>query len=497
MFLVVGGGGAGARAVIEANSCGVNATMVLKGVLTKSGTTPYNIRQAGGGRCAILASPNDPEKHFMETLKAAQGMSNERLARILAYEAMDRVVDLRRYGLELPYRAEDWAPARAHFHPFLATGTSLVEALKDEIERRGIEVIENTMITKILTDSGRVVGAIGIDTGTSEFRILSAKAVILATGGGGQLWLHSVNPTDVCGDGFAMAYRAGAELVNMEFQRTGFKVLRPIEECILDPELFMLHPKMYNGHHEEFLKNYVPEGIALDDCFDLRSQQHRFTLNNASKYVDLAIYNEIRDGRGTENGGVFLDFTHIPRESIRGKSKGCERIYDWLLSNGVDISKEPLEIVTATHSFYGGIRIDERCESTIRGLFAAGEVVGNIHGADRLGGNSLIDCQVFGARAGRNAAIEALSLSSGPPQLDEKQVDEEHERIFQTSFNQDPNDLKTEVQRVAWENVHLVKNENNLNFAMGEFLKIQKDLQKNTPIETGRVVDSLIVQTLA
>ncbi|MFQ6074770.1 MAG: FAD-binding protein [Candidatus Bathyarchaeia archaeon] len=479
--LVIGGGGAGARAAVEASEYRVGVAIANKGVIAETGCTAVSTRMCTNRQGFGVRA--DPETYAVDIIRNGLGMNDPRLARILTYEARERVEDLTRFGLE--------------FEPdtFIikgkGAGKPIVTVLKEEMMRQGVDIRENVMVIDLLTNRGNVVGAIGLNMKTLDTVIFEAKSTVLATGGTGGLYIHNVNTPCITGDGYAMAYRAGAELVNMEFIRMGEVTLSPVKGLLFRYDLWRLKPKIYNAAQEEFVKKYIPPEVDLDTAFELRSTRYYFTTANESRYINIALYKEIAEGRGTENGGVYVDFTDIPEEVIREKaSQG----YEFMLSRGVDICQTPVEIAPATHHFYGGLRIDDKTQTTLPGLFAAGEVVGNVHGADRIGGTALVETQVFGARAGKYAAIRALSKTTLG--IDQRQVQEIYGRVlFRGSGEIRPRALKERVQRIAWHGAHIVRNGEGLRQAILEFEEARKALQEADVNEEG-IIDAHVTKNL-
>jgi succinate dehydrogenase/fumarate reductase flavoprotein subunit len=295
-----------------------------------------------------------------------------------------------------------------------STGKEIVRVLKAVITKLGVKVLENVRILDLVQNhQGRICGAVGLAITKPIF--IGAKAVVLANGGGGRIFIHNVNPPSLEGDGWCMAYRAGAKLVNMEFFQIGPAVYKPNIMFIIHSHMWRLRPRLTNAIGEEFLARYCPLGVDPSEVMVLKAMSYPFTVRTAAKYLDIAIFKEVMGGRGTEIGGIYFDVTHVGQDILLE----CAPItYRTLKQAGADLAKEKIEIGMAVQNFNGGILIDSNGFTGIEGLFAAGEVTGGVHGADRPGGNNLIDTQVFGYRAGRASAEHAATQGKKPLETD-------------------------------------------------------------------------------
>ena len=264
----------------------------------------------------------------------------------------------------------------------------------------------------IQDEEGRVWGALGLARGKPVF--IEAKAVVLANGGAGRIFRHSVNPPSLEGDGWCMAYRAGARLVNMEFFQVGPAVFRPRIMFIIHSHMWRLGPRLTNGLGEEFLPGYCPPGVDPNEVMSLKAMSYPFSVRTAAMYLDIAIFKEVMAGRGTPSGGVSFDVTHVGRKALLERAPITYRM---LKGAGADLAEETIEIGMVVQNFNGGILIDANGFTGVQGLYAAGEVTGGVHGADRPGGNNLIDTQVFGYRAGRAAAQDASEAMVEPMRI--------------------------------------------------------------------------------
>jgi fumarate reductase (CoM/CoB) subunit A len=469
--LIIGSGGAGCRAAIEASKYDLDVIMVSKGLSFKSGCTTL----AEGGYNAAFAAVDcgdTPEAHFEDTLKGGGYLNDPELARILVDEAPERLVELESFGAlfdrqesgQINQRPFGGQKFRRTCFQGDRTGHEMMMALKEEVIKRDVKTMDEIMITALIMDESNqnVLGACGLSLKDSKFLIFKAKSVILGSGGAGWIYPVTSNTLQKTGDGFAAAYDAGADLLDMEqvqFHPTG-----------------MVHPESRKGV-------LVTEAVRGEGGILLNSEGERFMEKYDPRkelatrdVVARAIYNEIREGRGTEKGGVYLDVTHLPAEVIEEK---LETMLAQFLDVGVDIRKEPMEVAPTAHHFMGGVRINENGESTVGNLFAAGEVTGGVHGANRLGGNALADTQVFGKRAGESAAKNALEseiLSN------EDFVDAEEARISGLIKVGDvyPFEVKKELEEIMWKDVAIIRNEEGLKAALeriNELKEMSKDMR--------------------
>jgi fumarate reductase (CoM/CoB) subunit A len=471
--LVIGSGGAGCRAAIEASKQGLDVTIISKGLSFKSGCTTL----AEGGYNAAFGyvdEEDSTEAHFKDTLKGGAYLNDTKLVKILVEEAPERLEELESYGAmfdrqesgKLNQRPFGGQTFRRTCFQGDRTGHEMMTALKEEVIRRGIKTIEEMIITKLLTDDedGSIRGACGLSLKTSDFLIFQARSTVLATGGAGWMYPVTSNAMQKTGDGYALAYQVGADLLDMEqvqFHPTGMLYPESRRGVLITEAVRGEGGRLFNSKGERFMKKYDPRGeLATRDV------------------VARAIYQEIIEGRGTKRGGVYLDVTHLPREVIEEK---LETMLQQFLDIGIDIREEPMEVAPTAHHFMGGARINEHGETTVKNLFAAGEVAGGVHGANRLGGNALADTQVFGRRAGEAAAENALNKHDKEyKDVIMEQATAEQDRI-QSLFKDGeyyPFEIRKELQEVMWKNVAIIRNKEGLKTAIARIKELKEMLAR-------------------
>lgn len=471
--LIVGAGGAGLRAAIAAQAAGSHTLIVTKGRLGRAGVTPMATSDFMAYSAAIgHADPLDtPEQHARDIVTMGAYVCDANLARVIAEEAPARLYDLLEWGAQF----KETAPGK--LYQFLTDGSSRARACGKgpdtswEIERvlvqkcHGIPRLEHTMITRLLVSDGRVAGAVAINQKTGESLAIEAKAVILASGGAGAAFRLHVFPGDATGDGYALAYRAGAELVNMEFIQIIPSVIHPFKFCA-SGVFWRTNPRLRNGRGEEFLSRYMPAGIDVPEALHIKGVTAPFSVRNNSRFIDIGIFEEVMAGRGTPHGGVYIDLSHNPSEMVE---REAGEPLKWLQRYGIDIRKQPVEVADAIQHFNGGVRINERAETAVPGLYAAGEAAGAQHGADRPGGNALADCQVFGCRAGVNAAY--FAREAGPATWPDEEAKSELAHIGDLkgrAGGRDPRYVREWLQDLMWKNASVVRRVDGLERALSQ-----------------------------
>lgn len=482
--LVIGGGGAALRGAIEAKQAGAQVLVVQKGI----GSTAYKVAETAGYNSPDgQVDPEDNAEEFLkDILEAALGTCDEQLARILAQEAEATVGYLESHGAEFEYDGDRYLEVigcfgnRPRMHILKGHGEPIVKALKGLLAKEGIQVLGNVMVTKIFTKDNKVVGALCLDVAGEELFFVHCKAIILGTGGAGQLFKLNHNPPDVTGDGYLLALEAGARLVNMEFMQSGLGTVKPIK-VNFNNWIWAGYPRILNKKGDEFLANYVPEGVTLQESMDDKSKHYPFSSRDLSKYIEEGIHKEIKKGNGTENHGVYVDFSPLLEMSTEEMPDHMQKLWpmtrQFWESHGVDLSQDRIEIATFGHAINGGVQIDENSQSTVQGLYAAGEAAGGPHGADRLGGNMLVTCQVFGARAGRDSANYAKEEKLMEITQEEVQVEiQKLTDLIGKSGEKSLDEIKTDLQDLMWNNYLVVKNEETLNNVKQGLVSLTEDL---------------------
>jgi len=415
--LVVGGGAAGSRAVLEAKRCypELKVLLAVAGKCGKTGSTQLIASESLGINAPFnFAGDGDSaDVYYQDMLATGGGLSDPRLCRIIADEACARIRDLTDLGLVfdcnagIPIQTKLSGCTKARSLTCGgSTGREMLKALQKGNAELGVDVLENVRILELCqNDNGRVIGAVGLRG--VDVVVIRTGATVLAMGGAGRLFRKNVNPPTLEGDGWAMAYRAGACMVNMEFFQIGPGVVEPKIQFIIHSHMWKLNPKLTNAKGEQFLGNYCPEGVTPAEVIDAKTMSYPFSVRTVAKYLDIAIFKELVSGRGSANDGVYFDVTHIGEEELRRRAPiTCET----LRKAGADLAKDKIELGPMVQNFNGGVLIDENGFTGVEGLYAAGEVTGGVHGSDRPGGNNLIDTQVFGCRAGRAASDFAQSM---------------------------------------------------------------------------------------
>jgi succinate dehydrogenase / fumarate reductase flavoprotein subunit len=499
--LVIGAGGAGLRAAIEASAAGVKVGLVCKSLLGKAHTV-----MAEGGVAAAMGNVDDRDNwkvHFADTMRGGQYVNNWRMAELHAKEAPARVHELEAWGAVFD-RTQDGKILQRNFgghkYPRLAhvgdrTGLEMIRTLQDHGVHQGITVhMEQTIVT-LLKDGDRVVGAFGYDRERGRFHIFKAKAIVVSTGGLGRAYKVTSNSWEGTGDGVSLAYHAGAELLDMEFIQfhpTGMIWPPSVMGILVTEGVRGEGGVLRNKDGKRFMYDDIPENYKSQTSTD-PEEGWRYTQGdkNARRppelltrdHVARCIMREVKAGRGSPHGGVFLDISwikeKIPNATEHIKKKLPSMYHQFKQLADIDITKEPMEIGPTTHYAMGGIRVDGDTQmSNVPGLFAAGECAAGLHGANRLGGNSLSDLLVFGKRAGEFAAKFAVGISSG--QINDAQVEaaaqealEPFNRRGATNGNiEAPYQVQHDLQVMMQNLVGIVRREEEMRRALNELGKL-------------------------
>lgn len=418
--VVVGGGGAASRAALSARLTGAEVLMLAKAPLGTGGSTVHGASEIMSmGASGYGAAADSPEVHYRDTMAAASGFIDRDLVRVLAEDAPKRIGDLIEYGVAFDrMKAEKIAPGNSTDYKLIQsdfgsyaralgvsgkTGKAFVAALNKQAVKRGVKVRAPAGLVDLLLDAqGHAAGVLALDASTHTWLLVHAKSVVLGTGGAHGLFSQQVSTAEMTGDGQAVLYRAGAELVNMEFHQFGPALVHPYVQ-LFSKSCFVLHPRMTNSQGHEFLPDYLPEGVSENEVMD--EKVFPFTVSNVSRYIDISIASEIAAGRGNERGTINFSLAHVPTEKLEATIPNTMR---WMKANGVDPQKDLMDVGIAFQCLNGGVRmVDADARSTIPGVHVIGELAGGVRGPDRPGGNSLAEGQVFGHRAGDAAGRDA------------------------------------------------------------------------------------------
>ena len=463
--LVIGSGGAGVRAAIEASPHG-DTVLISKTIVGKGGCTTM----AEGGFNAVLREADSCGIHFEDTMKGGAFLNDPDLVNILVREAPLRMGDLVKWGAVFDFTDADEVAQR----PFGGqrfprtcyagdrTGHEMMTTLVERLDSTDVTTLQEYTVIELLKDGDCVIGAMALDE-KGALVLLKADATILATGGGTKVYDISTNSSSGTGDGYAIGYRAGAELIDMEmvqFHPTGAVFPYDARGRLVTEAVRGEGGVLLNSRGERFMKNYDPQRMEL----------------STRDVVARAIASEIQGGRGSPNGGVYLDVTHLPREQIETR---LPVMLEQFLRYGVDIRTTPMEVAPTAHHIMGGLRITPECRTTLPGLFACGEVSGGVHGANRLGGNALAETQVFGKRAGETAGKTEKRLK----RVDETQVKRQQDRLDRfMNGTKSTSRVRMLLQHAMWDGANIFRNATELKKALAAAgILADKPVKAQTP----------------
>jgi succinate dehydrogenase / fumarate reductase, flavoprotein subunit len=471
--LIIGAGGAGLRAAVSAVQRGLSVGIVTKSLLGKAHTV-----MAEGGMAAALGNVDSDDswrQHFIDTMKSGKFINNWRMAEIHAKESPDRVYELEQWGAlfnRTPEGKISQRPFGGHTYRRLAhvgdrTGLELIRTMQEKALATDAKVYMETTVTKLLKKEGRVVGALAYTRESGKFVHFKAKAVVMATGGWGRIFKVTSNSWEGTGDGVILSYDAGADLVDMEmmqFHPTGMVWPPGVRGLLVTEGVRGEGGLLRNSEGKRYMENYDPQKMEL----------------STRDVVARANYTEVQEGRGSEHGGVYLDITHLGYEGIMKKLPTMYEQFKNLAD--IDISREPMEVFPTVHYTMGGVKVEpETCASNVPGLFAAGEVAGGLHGANRLGGNSLSDLLVFGRRAGEGAS-DYVEQSAHSTEIEEQEILTEIGRVLEPlekrGDGESPYLIQQELQAAMMEHANLMRDGDSLKEGLGKILALKDRLPR-------------------
>mgnify|MGYP001184036953 FL=1 len=475
-ILVVGAGAAGMYAAVTAARQDASVLLVDKSLIGRGGATimaQMTVAAAIGEQ-----APDHWSKHLEDTLAAGRGLCDESLSAILCRDAVDRIRELDTWQVgwarDKDHIRQVMAPGhsvpRCVYVDFLNTGPAVAATLRKQVAHgAGIDRVSGVSITDLVVNDGRVAGALALETDTGRQVTIAAKAVVLAAGGLTRLFERNSASANMGGDAYALALKAGAELIDMEFvQFFPIGHLAPrlvgMDPIMWDPFRYKLGGRLLNGNREEFIENY-----GLSDSG---------TYTAPRDAASFAILREVQAGRGSPSGGAYLSFEHIAEEDLRS---AFGPVIDRLHKNGIDLSRAPVEVSPIAHYHMGGVRVDEQMQTGVKGLYAAGEAVGGASGANRLSGNAIPEAFVFGERAGRFAAKELDRYTAWPDSKSTADLTPGPQECGKSDTIHLGHCL-AELQKLLWNQVGLLRDAAGLNQALGRIRSMRDEIADCKPV---------------
>ncbi len=502
-LVVVGAGGAACRAAVSARAAGADVHLIAKAPMKTGGSTVHGASEimSMGAAAGFGDRRDQPEIHFQDTMRAGRGFIDESLVRVLAEDAPKRIKDLIALGVPFDQQEDgNYRLIRSDFGTYGRamgakgkTGLAFVEALGKEMQRLGVVIDAPVMLLDIVRDrNGELCGVLAYDSERHRLLHYRAPAVVIGAGGMHGMFGQQVSTREMTGDGQAICFRHGAELINLEFHQFGPAMIHPYVQ-LFSKNIFVLHPKITNTEGEEFLPNYLPEGVTVDEVLD--EKVFPFTISNPSRYLDIAMAREINEGRGTPRGAVNFSFAHVPDEELRRTSPNT---YRWMAERGVSMREDMHEVGIAFQCMNGGVRmIGPDAASTIPGVYVVGETAGGIRGPDRPGGNSLAEGQVFGHRAGEaDAARAAASKHAAEAATFDESID-----LIEASLNRqggaDLDAIASAIRDDMQRHCLVEKSEEGLQKALGTVLAGRREIEAGFAATPETLVEALSIRNLA
>lgn len=484
--LVIGAGGAGLRAAYESAVNGAETLLVNKGRIGYSGATAVGLASAAGFSVPDgTADPEDtPDVLYNDIMTAAQGCADPRLVRILADEAVEACAELDRWDIDFIIDKETGKPivaqgdfaSRPRNRKIFHHGKPIALALRRECKKVGVRTIEHAMVLDLLTGDNGIQGAL-ILRRDGVLVAVHCGAVVIGTGGAGQLFRYSLLPSDITGDGYALSYRCGATLANMEFMQAGFGTIKPAKNMIMSWNWAVM-PKFTDEQGRDILEGQLPDNVSAEMTMVDKSHHYPFSCSDHSFWLEYAAKRAIEEGRASSIDGFYLDLRVIDKSRL--DAKGFDQLFEvskaWLLRKKMDVTKGPLHIGLFGHAINGGVTINTYGESDVAGLLAAGEAAAGPYGADRLGGNMLLNCQVFGRRSGLRAA-ETGRLRAGGKASYEQALNKLKSRVQDKEIS--AINAHKRIKATMSENALVIRNENGLKKAWNELQSIHSEVNSN------------------
>ena len=499
--VVVGGGGAASRAALSARQAGASVRLVTKAAFKSGGSTVHGASEIMSmGAAGFGDRADSTQSHYEDTMRAGRGFIDRALVRVLAEDAPARIKDLILLGVPFDEQSDGYKLIRSDFGSYARalgvrgkTGKAFVDAISDELVHLGVGIDASVALVDLVRDAdGAIAGVLCYDTVRRMLVHYRAPCVVLGTGGMHSAFEQQVSTAEMTGDGQAICFRHGAELVNLEFHQLGPALVHPYVQ-LFSGSCFRLYPKLLNAAGEEFLPGYLPPGVDVKTVYDAKG--FPFTSTNVSRYIDISMAHEVSAGRGTARGAVYFSFAHVPPQRLESELPNTVR---WLRERGVDPQRDKLEVGVAFQCMNGGVRMTGAdAQSTIPGLFVIGELAGGIRGPDRPGGNSLAEGQVFGHRAGTAAAQRARGQKCGEAHTLAGSFEFLRGAMTRGGSGAPYAEMAAAVRRAMQRHCLVEKTAEGLNAALATVLGVKAELERNLALTPETLVEGLSVRNLA